>query len=105
MKTNRYLWLTLIVISLTASRCDEDEAPAKPTVVYEVITSSGKWNGEFNNAEGDRILLQDIGPIEEESGWKYTFKPKSLPYEMHIFAEASCPECDGTRDPSPDITV
>jgi hypothetical protein len=104
MRTRSYAFLSLTLL-LSAFTCDDDESASKHTIKYEVITSSGKWSGEYEDEHGDRINLPNVGPVEEVSGWTYSFTPDSIPYEAHVFAEASCPECDGTRDPSPDCTV
>jgi hypothetical protein len=56
------------------------------TLTYEVITSSGTWFGEFQDSTGQRVQTNFTMP----SGWKYTFKLKSLPCEMFVSATTTC---------------
>jgi hypothetical protein len=70
------------------------------TLTYEVITSSGKWFGEYNDTKGTKV---QTNPLELESGWKYNIKTTKLPFQMFLNATSSC-VCFGTAT-SPDITI
>lgn len=91
---------SLLLGCLFLAGCQNDPDP-KHNLTYEVLTSEGDWNGEYDDASGTRTYVESLQP----SGWRYSFVPASLPFEMFIFAEADCPPCNGTRDPSPDVTI
>jgi hypothetical protein len=69
-------------------------------MTYEVITSSGKWFGEYFDQTGARAYTN---PSELPSGWKYEIKTDKLPFQMFLNATSSC-VCFGTST-SPDITI
>jgi hypothetical protein len=68
-------------------------------VTYEVTTATGKWFGEYFDATGARI---QTSPLEQSSGWKYSFKVSKRPLDLMMHATSSC-LCENT--PRPDVTV
>jgi hypothetical protein len=76
-----------------------EEKPLEYTLTYEVITSSGTWFGEYKDSTGQHVQTGLAMP----SGWTYTFKLKSLPFEMFINATTSC-LCSGGPS-SPDVII
>lgn len=95
------LFLSVLSLAMTACKGDGDVAPkSEIKLAYEVITSSGKWFGEYFDASGKRI---QTNPLEQESGWKYEFKVGEAPFQMFLNATSSC-SCFGTAS-SPDVTI
>lgn len=68
-------------------------------LTYEVITSSGTWFGEYTDSTGERVSTTYTMP----SGWTYTFKLKSMPFEMFTGATSTC-LCPDLAN-SPGVTI
>ncbi len=89
--------------------CKEDDIQnarsgreAAPQLKYEVITVSDVlWNEEYDDNLGNRVGAM---PLNLPSGWTYTFKPDSLPFEMFVFAESNCIYPD-SRDDAEDVII
>ena len=94
--------LSILLVFSMFSACKKNTVELKPleyTLSYEVITSSGTWFGEYNDSTGKHASTNNSMP----SGWKYTYKLKSLPFDMFINATSTC-VCSGTAT-SPDVTI
>jgi len=93
----KFLFFALFIGFLS---CSEDEV--SPSILrYEVITSSGLWNGEFNNENGERISAE---PFNLSSGWTYAFTPTTLPFEMYVYATSETEIIDN-KDKSADVVI
>jgi hypothetical protein len=94
---------TLCCLAIFALGCRDNNSAKqipKECLNYEVITSSGNWNGEYDDASGTRVNIhcsQVVGFIRS-----YQITGCLI---CSSFAEADCPPCDGTRDPSPDVSI
>lgn len=98
MKKNWIFLLLLIVIAAC-----QDEAPVgEPvkTVVYEVITTSGQWYGEYITETGEKQCV--CTPPLAPSGWRYSFEVSSAPFDLHLDATSEC--CSDTPD-APEVTT
>jgi hypothetical protein len=107
----KLIFLSLVGCSLfLCCRPSNDPNPNPPQpetlVTYEVITSSGTWFGEYFNDKQERLYTHDVASgvvFPQPSGWKYTFKPATLPFQMYCHATTTC-QCSGTST-SPDVTI
>jgi hypothetical protein len=91
-----------LLVCLAIASCKKDKHELKPfdyTLTYEVITSSGKWFGEYIDSTGAHVLTNGL----LSSGWKYTFKLKSFPFEMFVSATSDS-RFSGSAG-SPDVTI
>lgn len=92
--------LAMVILLFNACKKEEDTlTPLNYTITYEVKTTSGTWFGEYIDSTGTKRSTGTAMP----SGWKYSFKLKSLPFTMHVDATAAC-LCSGTPT-SPDVTI
>lgn len=103
-------FITLLLASfslfLSCTPTNDPNSPQRiPLATIEVITSSGTWVGEWFNAKGERIGT--AGPNGEPtfmpSGWKLSFRPQKLPFELFCNAEAATGLVGSPA--SPDVTV
>ncbi len=95
--------LFFVVLAMMVASCKSDVTPdanAETALAYEVITSSGKWFGEYFDQTGARVQTT---PLEQLSGWKYEFKTSQKPFQMFLNATSSMPTF-GTAT-SPDVTI
>ena len=69
------------------------------TLEYEVITSNGGWFGDYIDSTGTKLSSGGSLP----GGWKYKFKLKTLPFDIHVDATTTC-NCQSTPN-APDITI
>ncbi len=92
----------LLVLLLTATACQEEEVANRPItkVVYEVLTTSGDWFGEYTIETGEKVCICE-SPLAP-SGWRYAFEVTSQPIELHIDASSEC--CHGQTN-APDVTT
>lgn len=89
------------MILATMGSCKKD-SPRKQVdyvLTYEVITSSGTWFGEYTDSTGQRASTVVAMP----SGWQYTFRLKSIPFEMFTSATSTCMCSD--QPAAPDVTI
>ncbi len=100
------IWVSVIFIAIVAMSCKKAEVlisnskqPAEMKLTYEVITSDGKWFGEYNDKDGKRAYTN----MELENGWKNEIIVSKLPFTMFVNATSSC-ICFGTPS-SPDVTI
>jgi hypothetical protein len=73
---------------------------AETALAYEVVTSSGKWVGEYFDQSGARV---PTNPMEQPSGWRYEFKTSQRPFQMFLNANSS--QITSGTAASPDVTI
>lgn len=95
------IWIVLCAFALFA--CEEETTLKTYSVRYEVITTSGKWFGEYVVETGEKLCTCNDTEILKPSGWTHQFEVKtSKPFELHI---------DGTTETNfgnpgaPDVTT
>jgi hypothetical protein len=91
------------VLSLGLWACQNDAEPAGISQVkYEVITTSGKWSGEYIIDTGEKVCACTQAELKS-SGWTLEFDVTNKPFELHIDATT---ERLGSGDPTtPDVTT
>lgn len=92
----------VIFFASLASGCKKENNEKKTlnyNLEYEVITSSGNWFGEYIDSTGTKLSSNGNLP----SHWRYKFKLKSLPFDLHVDATTTC-SCQSTSD-APNITI
>jgi hypothetical protein len=96
--------IVLFICSLAVCACQDDVDTIKTyQVKYEVITTSGKWFGEYIVETGEKLCTCNDTELLKPSGWKLEFQVKTnRPFDLHI---------DGTTDGdfgnpgAPDVTT
>jgi len=102
----KIIFLMLSASGFLACTPSNDPPPRPiPLATYEVIISSGTWVGEYFNAKGERIVTNDANgaPIFMPNGWKMSFRPEKLPFELFVNANAATGLVGSPA--SPDVTV
>lgn len=95
--------IALFICSLTILACQNDVEPAKTyQVKYEVITSSGKWHGEYVTETGIKVCLCTAEQLGS-TGWTYQFNVTKKPFTLHIDATTS--ESSFGTPSAPDVTT
>lgn len=95
--------IALFIYALAIWACQNDgENVITYQVKYEVVTSSGKWHGEYITEAGEKVCICTASQLEA-SGWTYQFSVTKLPFILHIDATTS-EASFGTPD-APDVTT
>lgn len=96
----------LILLSLICILfgCSEESNKPNPVnhVKYEVITSTGKWFGEYIVKSGQKICTCDETEQLKPTGWTYLFDVTTTPFTLHIDATT---ETNFGNPGTPDVTV
>jgi hypothetical protein len=93
--------IAIFICSLAILACQNESEPTKTyQVKYEVLTSSGKWHGEYITETEEKVCICTAEQLAS-SGWTYQFNVTKKPFVLHIDATTS-EASFGTPD-APDV--
>jgi hypothetical protein len=84
-------FIVLLPLFILLFSCGEKDEPAGTEVKYEVITSSGKWFGEYIDKTGVKICTCNQAQLLEASGWTLVFRVTEKPFTLHVDATTDSP--------------
>jgi hypothetical protein len=92
---SKIIFLVFCIGPLIHLSCNKSNEVAVYSVTYEVITSGGNWNGEYDfySASSSQVLWKLAQ--NDSSGWKYSF---TVPLHQHMGLVISASAVSGLRD-------
>jgi hypothetical protein len=95
--------IALFIYALAIGACQNDGEPVKTyQIKYEVLTSRGKWRGEYITEAGEKVCICTASQLES-TGWTYRFNVTKRPFILHIDATTS--EASFGTPEAPDVST
>jgi len=93
----------LFLLTTVLFACEDEPVARTYQVKYEVITTSGKWFGEYIIETGEKLCTCNDTELLKPSGWTLSFEVRTAkPFELHIDGTT---ENDFGNPGAPDVTT